>query len=474
MHSLLKRILRKYFGDNFQIPDEWQKFISAVNESYIGYDQDIKLLERSLDLSSHELVQANSHMNAIFKAVPDIFFRLNRDGIILEVKAGENAEFFISPKSLINKKIQDIPDDKVAGQFQEAIEQITAHKEIIRFDYSALVNDKQNFYEARFFPLAGDQIIAIIRDITEQKAAEEALRQSEEKYRVLYLELDKYKNHLEVLINVRTEKLRETEQRYTTIFSRASDSIIIFDAFGLILEVNEGACVNLNYSSSELLKLSYNDIEKDFDENLFRELTASIIDNGSISTESLHKRKDGSVFPVDSRYSCFMADYKYHFVMISRDISERKRKEEEIRKLYKAVVQSPATVVITNSSGQIEFVNPSFELITGYSAAEALNQKPGILKSGIHTEDFYRDLWQTLIAGKEWTGEFCNRKKNGELYWEHASISPVKNEFGEISHFVAVKLDITERKTLIKTLEQAKQTAESATRIKSNFVANMS
>ncbi len=131
--------------------------------------------------------------------------------------------------------------------------------------------------------------------------------------------------------------------------------------------------------------------------------------------------------------------------------------DEKIRVFSMAVEQSPATVVITDIHGSIEYVNPKFTHLTGYSFNEALRHNPRILKSGKQSPEFYRELWQTIISGKEWRGEFHNKKKNGEPYWESASISPIKNDKGEITHFVAVKEDITDRK---KAEEELRITSE--------------
>ena len=128
------------------------------------------------------------------------------------------------------------------------------------------------------------------------------------------------------------------------------------------------------------------------------------------------------------------------------DITQRKQSEQELRKLSRAVEQSPATVVITDAKGAIEYVNPKFVALTGYSLAEAVGKNPRILKSDVHPSEFYRAMWDTLAQGKVWQGEICNRKKNGELYWESASISGLRDEAGTITHFVAIKEDITERK----------------------------
>jgi PAS domain S-box-containing protein len=126
----------------------------------------------------------------------------------------------------------------------------------------------------------------------------------------------------------------------------------------------------------------------------------------------------------------------------------RLQAEEQVRKLERAIAQSPSTVVITDTAGTIEYVNPKFTELTGYSVAEALGKNPRILKSGEQGPEFYQQLWETIAAGQEWRGEFHNRKKNGELFWEQASISPVRDRVGAITHYVAVKEDITERKRI--------------------------
>jgi PAS domain S-box-containing protein len=119
---------------------------------------------------------------------------------------------------------------------------------------------------------------------------------------------------------------------------------------------------------------------------------------------------------------------------------------EHIGKLSRAVEQSPSTVVITDRDGNIEYVNPKFSLLTGYTPEEALGQNPRVLKSGLMDPTIYADLWQTISSGREWRGELLNRKKNGDLYWESASISPLLGASGEITNYIAVKEDITHRK----------------------------
>ena len=131
---------------------------------------------------------------------------------------------------------------------------------------------------------------------------------------------------------------------------------------------------------------------------------------------------------------------------VKREIEVRKRAEEEIIKLSSAVKQSPSIVVITDIEGNIEYVNPKFTKVTGYTSDEVIGKNPRILKSDETSQEEYKHLWETITSGKVWRGEFRNKKKNGELYWEYASISPINDSEGKITHFLAVKEDITERK----------------------------
>ena len=157
-----------------------------------------------------------------------------------------------------------------------------------------------------------------------------------------------------------------------------------------------------------------------------------------------------------------------------QDATERRQTEDQLRKLSRAIEQSTATVIVTDRAGRIEYVNPHFSRLTGYSSEEVIGQNPRILNSGVHPREFFKELWGQILAGRDWHGEFFNKKKNGENYWESASISPIKNDAGEITHFVAVKEDITERKRVATELKSAKEAAEAATQAKSTFLANMS
>lgn len=140
-----------------------------------------------------------------------------------------------------------------------------------------------------------------------------------------------------------------------------------------------------------------------------------------------------------------------------RELAERIKAEANLRKLSVAVEQNPASIVITDTSGIIEYVNPSFIALTGYSFEEVVGSSPRLLKSGETSNEEYKQLWETILAGGEWRGEFHNRKKNGELFWELALIAPIRDENNVTTHFVGIKEDITERKELENQLRHSQK-----------------
>ncbi len=156
------------------------------------------------------------------------------------------------------------------------------------------------------------------------------------------------------------------------------------------------------------------------------------------------------------------------------DITEKVLAEKQVRLLERAVEQNSAAIIITDKNGIIQYVNKACAKLTGYSADELLGNSPRVLKSGRQNDLFYKDLWDKILTGSDWQGELQNKKKNGELYWEYAIITPLFKPDGDISHFIAIKEDVTEKKELIDSLVVAKTRAEESDRLKSAFLANMS
>lgn len=167
-----------------------------------------------------------------------------------------------------------------------------------------------------------------------------------------------------------------------------------------------------------------------------------------LNREERITRRDGSTgWLLTSKVPLRDADGRITgLVGIGLDITQRRQFEEQLRKLARAVEQSPASIIITDCAGNIEFVNPKFTQVTGYTADEVAGKNPRILKSGETPVEEYRRLWEVIAAGQEWRGEFRNKRKDGTLFWETASISPIRDGGGKITHFIAVKEDVTEKK----------------------------
>ena len=168
------------------------------------------------------------------------------------------------------------------------------------------------------------------------------------------------------------------------------------------------------------------------------------------------------------------AGHIYRIVGTSENITERKQANDQLRKMSAAVEQSPAVVMITDAHGIIEYANPMFTKLTGYSLEEVKGKNPQILQSGLTPKSVYDELWKTIVSGNIWHGEWQNKKKNGELFWESVVISAIQNPEGVITNFVAVKEDITRQKKMVSELIAAKEHAEESDRLKSAFLANIS
>ncbi|KAF0213882.1 MAG: hypothetical protein FD178_2721 [Ignavibacteria bacterium] len=273
------------------------------------------------------------------------------------------------------------------------------------------------------------------------------------------------------------ELLRESEERLRSIYENATIGIYRTTPEGKIEMANPALVKMLGFESFEELaqrNLSTTGFELHHPRSDFQSL---IKKNGIVEgLESAWYRKDGTIVYVSesARAIYDSANEAIHYDGIVEDITERKIAEDKIKVLTLSVEQNPVAIVITDPEGKIEYVNPKFCSATGYTAEEAMGKNPRILKSGEKSKDEYENLWNTILSGNVWIGEFHNRRKNGELYWEKASISPIVNENGDIAHFVAVKEDITEKKKILEELITAKEKAEKSEKLKSEFLAQMS
>ncbi len=254
------------------------------------------------------------------------------------------------------------------------------------------------------------------------------------------------------------QKLKNAIHKFQVISNSAADAIIMMDPEGKISYWNPAAEQIFGYKKQEIIG---RDLHKMLTPMRYHESFFHAFNHfqrtglGSAVGKTLELvgiHKDGFEFPVELSLSSVKLNDQWHAIAIIRDISKRKEEESKLQTFSEAVKQNSASIVITDSKGAIEYVNPKFESVTGYSFDEVKNKNPRVLKSGKQPKEFYQELWDTISQGETWHGEFCNKKKNKESYWEEAWISPILDSNGQITHYVAIKEDITDKKQMLRDL----------------------
>jgi len=254
-------------------------------------------------------------------------------------------------------------------------------------------------------------------------------------------------------------ELRASETRYRRLFEAARDGIFILDADSWeIRDVNPFLLNLLGFSRAELLG------RKLWEIGPLRDVLLSKVDFEELQTREFIRyenlpleTREGKHVEVEFVSNVYISGDRKVIQCNIRDITERKRAEAEHVRLVTAIEQSAEAVLMTNTEGEIQYVNPAFTRITGYSRDEVLGQNPRILKSGKQDPAFYQQLWATILKGEIWHGELINRRKDGSLYSEQMSIAPVRSAGGEVTYFIATKQDVTEHKKLEQQLIQAQK-----------------
>ena len=262
------------------------------------------------------------------------------------------------------------------------------------------------------------------------------------------------------------KQLKEAQQsfdrRYRDTLANMQLSAVTLDAGGLITFCNDCFLKLTGWRREEVIGKNWFDIFVTPQDRQQAHAAFTEIINGNASPHTIESHiatKSGEVllFSWASTLSCSQLGKISTLTSIGQDITLQHEHEERLRKLSRAVEQSRNSVMITDTDGHIEYVNPRFTEVSGYSAEEVTGRTPRLFKSGETSDTDYEQLWKTIIAGNEWRGVFHNRKKNGEFYWEDTLISPIRNEQGEITHFLAIKEDITEHVRLKQEVEERNQ-----------------
>lgn len=252
--------------------------------------------------------------------------------------------------------------------------------------------------------------------------------------------------------------LKESEERYRTLVEESFDGMFIQKG-PKILFANSRLHEMLGYAPSELEGLDHWTVYHPDYQKITRERAIARMRGEKVTSQYEVKlqRKDGSSFDGEISARAVTIKGEPGVVVWVRDISKRKRSEEAQKRLATAVEQAAEAIVITDTTGRIQYVNPAFERVSGYVRDEVLGRNPRVLKSGNLDKTFYKNLWDTIHKGEVWTGRFVNKRKDGSIYKEDSTISPVRDSNGKIVNFVAVKRDMTEHLQLSEQLLQAQK-----------------
>jgi len=305
----------------------------------------------------------------------------------------------------------------------------------LRYDFRVLRRNGEvryaEVYSSRTTFRGKPAVIGTVLDITERKNAEQRLRESEEKFRVL--------------------------------FESANDAIVLWDEEHFI-DCNRKALEMFGIESKEQIMGRPFSIASPLyqpsgrlSEEVARERIKTAQEGTPQFYEWQHLRRDGSVLEAEINLHAVDLQGKKLVQAIVRDVTERKRAEEVLQRLSLALEQAAEEIIITDPDGVIEYVNPAFEKITGYSRQEAIGRTPRLVKSGVHDRAFYERLWGTIKRGEIWTGRITNRHKKGMLIQEDATISPIVSSAERITGFISLKRDITEEVKLETKLRQAQK-----------------
>ncbi len=464
----------------------WRNMQSTIN--FFGKN----LLSITRDIT--ESKKAEEKLKASEEKFHQLFDKMNSGVAVYEV-IDKGKDFIFKDFNKAAERIDNQKKEELIGksifEMRPGIEEyglIDTFKKVLKTGESAhhpisIYKDERvvKWYENFIYKLSTGEIVAMFQDVTERKQADDRIKgksielekqfEKSEEQRIATLtvlsDLNETTRNLKIEISERElaeEALEENEEKLRLMIDNSPIGFSATDLKGNFIDVNPAVCNMVGYTSEEILHKHFDQFSHPDDRKQNNELYKKLLEN-KIPHFDLEKRyihKNGRIVNVLIR-SQIVRDEKRKplFEMaITEDITIRKKAEEEIRKLSTAVTQSPSVIAITDIKGNLEYVNPKFTELTGYTLEEAKGMNPRILKSGEQPDEIYKDLWETLSSGKEWRGEFHNKKKNGELFWEAASLSPIFDDQGKIINFIKVAEDVTEQK---KAEDQIKQNLQEKT-----------
>ena len=419
IHNLLRQQINTHLEKQSSVPSEFRRLLNAVSAAYVRFDADKVFLKRSLDLNSQELVEANEEMRALIQSFPDLLFRIDSTGKILDYKVGSEKVLYALSENIIGKRIQGIPVKDVSTKFRNAIKKVLATNKIVGIEYSLSKRRREYFYEARLSPLPDDQIMVIIRDITDRKRAEAALKASEEKYRSL-------------IENINIGVYRSTRKR----FLQANPAMV--KMFG-------------HNSLKEFLSVPVASLYQNPDHRTL--FTKKIRKQGFVKNEilKLREKDDSSIWGAVTARVQYDENGAIKWIDgVIEDITERKSAEEKIKQSeerFRSLVQNSSDIItLLDRKGRISYVSASVRRVLGYSPEELIGRSAF---EYVHQDDLKQviDAFARVVQNPvlKSTTEF--RYKHKDNTWstiEATSSNQTANP--AIRHIVVNARDITERK----------------------------
>ncbi len=337
---------------------------------------------------------------------------------------------FDSPDELLGIHIKNLVASDSWGLVDQEVKlRISGEKETSRYEFKCVKKDGTNFYVevlgSRINFEEKSAVQGTIIDITERKKTEEALQESEELYRQL--------------------------------FDFLPYGAEILDSEGFIIDCNPSSTRLLGYTREELVGKHITEFIHPDALHIFKTKYPQILKGDLIRTEVMMVRKDGKTLHTLRAGQPIVDNENGQIIgvlALSVDITDGKKAEREKTRLATVVEQAGEAIVITDTEGTIQYVNPAFEQVTGYTAQEALGKNPRILKSGSQDDDLYKEMWATITQGHKWQGVFANKRKDDSIFYEEAAIFPIRDETGTIVNYAAIKHDITQERELELQLKQ--------------------
>lgn len=464
---------------------EITKFPLRLTDGSIGIGGIIRDITASIK-AREEIEQTKQTYIDIFNSVSEAIYIQDPDtGKFIDVNAGAEKIYNINRSEIIGKTPESIaaPGRNDLQEIRRRTNEVFETGRPTTFDFWAVRANGEIFpkevivSKGKYF--GKEVLIATARDISDRKRAE-AIKNVHYQLGKTTSEstnLNDFFKKIHSLLN----QILDATNFYIAFYRPDSDTLHApyqYDFFGSIDEWPAAkSCTGYVVKNNQSLLMTREKARDLLDQGILKNIGQEAecwlgvpLHDGSKVIGALVVQSYTNPTAYDENDKEILENFGRHVTMAMK----RGKDEDQIRLLSKSVEQSPVSIVITDTEGNIEYVNPRFTAVTGFSFAEAIGQNPRILKSGLQTPAIYENLWKEIQSGKSWFGELENRKKNGETFWEFVGISPITDHDGQIAHFIAVKEDISDRKKLIRELIEAKEKAQESDQLKTAFLNNVS